>query len=92
MDREEKNFKALELISDIRKFEIGLFWSRSLFFWGFIAIAITAYGAASQLTQTGHAREIQLAIACVGLFVVLFGHWRIAAANTGRRPGKRRPR
>ncbi len=26
--------KILELASDIRKFEIGLFWQRSAFFWG----------------------------------------------------------
>jgi hypothetical protein len=32
----EQNKKILEMAADVRKFEIGLFWQRSLFFWGFI--------------------------------------------------------
>jgi len=40
---EEK--KILELAADVQKFEIGLFWHRSLFFWGFIGAAFVAYAA-----------------------------------------------
>lgn len=43
---ETKNFKlkkAYEVISDIRKFEIELFWKRSTFFWAFITAIYTAY-------------------------------------------------
>jgi hypothetical protein len=63
VDRNETNLKILEIIADIRKFEIGLFWSRSLFFWGFSAVAITAYGAAHQFAS----KEIQFAVACSGI-------------------------
>jgi len=27
--------KYFDVAADVRKFEIGLFWQRSLFFWGF---------------------------------------------------------
>jgi hypothetical protein len=59
---DEDNLKVLELIADIRKFEIGLFWSRSLFFWGFTAIAITAYGA----SHTFASKNVQFAVASAG--------------------------
>jgi hypothetical protein len=38
-----KNDKIFDTAADTRKFEIGLFWQRSLFFWGFIAAAFLAY-------------------------------------------------
>ena len=63
MDQDAKNLKILEITADSRKFEIGLFWSRSLFFWGFTAIVITAYGAAHKYASV----EIQFAVACAGL-------------------------
>ncbi len=37
--------KAFDLAHDNRKFEIELFWKRSLFFGGFIAASMIAYGA-----------------------------------------------
>ena len=37
MDANERNMKTLELADRVRRFEIGLFWTRSLFFWGFTA-------------------------------------------------------
>ena len=43
MDDEAKKLAELQLASDIRKFEIGLFWQRSLFFWGLIAATFLAY-------------------------------------------------
>jgi hypothetical protein len=67
VDQDEKNLKILEITADVRKFEIGLFWSRSLFFWGFSAVAITAYGAAHHFAP----KEIQFAVACAG-FVCSF--------------------
>lgn len=36
--------KAFEIAHDNRKFEIGLFWQRSLFFWGFVGAALVGYG------------------------------------------------
>ncbi len=38
--------KAFEVAHENRKLEIGLFWQRSLFFWGFVASALVGYGAA----------------------------------------------
>jgi hypothetical protein len=68
VNQDEKNLKILELIAEIRKLEIGLFWSRSLFFWGFTTIAITAYGAAFHFaTKEVATKEVQFAIACAGL-------------------------
>lgn len=47
--------------TDTRKFEIDLFWKRSLFFWGFIAAAFTGYVLATNKPM------LALAIACFGL-------------------------
>lgn len=38
--------KAFDVAHENRKLEIGLFWQRSLFFWGFVASALVGYGAA----------------------------------------------
>ena len=45
----EKVTKAFEFAHDNRKFEIELFWKRSLFFWGFIATSMIAYGAMERI-------------------------------------------
>lgn len=37
--------KALNTAHDIRKFEIQLFWSRGIYYWGFIVASFTAYFA-----------------------------------------------
>jgi hypothetical protein len=52
--------KVLEIAADIRKFEISLFWSRSVFFWGFTTTALGAYGAATHASN----RNLQFAAAC----------------------------
>lgn len=46
MDEKEYNIKKLrlEISNDNRKFEITLFWQRSLFFWGFIITAFATFG------------------------------------------------
>jgi hypothetical protein len=36
--------RALDAALTARKHEIDLFWTRSLFFWGFIAVAAASYG------------------------------------------------
>jgi hypothetical protein len=59
--------KAFDFAADVRKFEIGLFWQRSLFFWGFITTAIAAYGAAYQSQN----RNLQFAAAALGLVSAL---------------------
>jgi hypothetical protein len=56
--------KILDLAADVRKFEIGLFWQRSLFFWGFIGAAFVSYAA---LMKDNADKDLPLAIACFGL-------------------------
>ena len=41
----EQKVKTFDHASDVRKFEIDLFWKRSLFFWTFIGAAFVAYAA-----------------------------------------------
>lgn len=63
MTDHERKIKILEYANDVRKFEIGLFWQRSLFFWGFTTTAVAAYGAAYQT----HRNDLKFAVACAGL-------------------------
>lgn len=60
------NSKILELAGDIRKFELSLFWQRSLFFWGFIAVSFITY---ANLKAEG--KEIRFAIVCIGFIYSL---------------------
>ena len=48
---------------DTRKFEIDLFWKRSLFFLGFISAAFIGFGA----LYKKDAPELALLLACFGL-------------------------
>ena len=65
------NTKALEMAADVRKFEIGLFWQRSLVFWGFIAAAFVAYAALAKEPD----KDLSLRSPALGLCVVRRGHW-----------------
>lgn len=58
----EHAWRRLHLAAEVRRFEIGLFWQRSLFFWGFIG---AAFVGVSQSVET-HPR-LALIIACFGL-------------------------
>ena len=60
---DRKAAKRFDVSVDTRKFEIELFWKRSLFFWGFIAVAFIGYGA---LTQA-KAPDLAHVMACFGL-------------------------
>ena len=62
---ETKADKILAIALDTRKFEIGLFWQRSLFFWGFIASAFVAYAEA--IKDDNRNEDIAMAIAAFGL-------------------------
>jgi hypothetical protein len=50
--------------AETRRFEITLFWQRSLFFWGFIAATFVAYAAATDKLHGN--TELALPIACFG--------------------------
>lgn len=64
---DEKNLKTLEIADQVRRFEISLFWTRSLFFWGFSTTALTAYGAAFSAKAT----DLQFGAGCVGLICAI---------------------
>jgi hypothetical protein len=55
--------KYFDVAADVRKFEIGLFWQRSFFFWGFIGAAFVAYSA----MHNEEPAWSRIAIACFGL-------------------------
>ncbi|MBQ1670780.1 MAG: hypothetical protein II070_03230, partial [Treponema sp.] len=42
-DEKEKNKNAFNFANSCRDKEIDRFWSRALYFWGFIAASFTAY-------------------------------------------------
>lgn len=54
--------KRFETALATRNFEIGLFWNRSLFFWGFIAAAFVAYATLRDIGS-----DMSLLLACFGL-------------------------
>jgi hypothetical protein len=63
MDANDKGMKTLELADGVRRFEISLFWTRSLFFWGFTTTALASYGAAVHAGSHG----LQFGAGCFGL-------------------------
>jgi hypothetical protein len=68
--------KAYETAVDTRKLEIELFWSRSLFFWGFIASAFVAYATLRRFSS-----DISVVVACFGFVCSI-------AWSLGNRGGK----
>jgi hypothetical protein len=55
--------RRFDLAADVRKFEIGLFWTRSLFFWGFISVAFAGYAALANADD----HLLALLVGCFGL-------------------------
>lgn len=64
--------KRLQYAAEVRQFEIGLFWQRSLFFWGFSGAALVAYSAFTQPED----RDLRFMIACFGFLCSLA--WTLA--------------
>lgn len=60
--------ETLKYATDVRKFEIDLFWRRSLFFWGFIAAAFVAYAG---LLHEAVDKDAIVFIACFGFICSL---------------------
>ncbi len=58
----EQRANILEHASKLRQFEIGLFWQRSLFFWGFLAAAFVAYAE----LHNDKSNDLRVAVACFG--------------------------
>ena len=68
---EKQSEKIFDTAADVRKFEINLFWQRSLFFWGLVAAAFVGY--ASLVKERPN---IAFLIACFG--VVCSVAWSLA--------------
>jgi hypothetical protein len=66
MDSEEKKLSELQLANEVRKFEINLFWQRSLFFWGLIAATLLSYANFKDADATS-----RFAIVCAGFIFIL---------------------
>lgn len=60
--------KALDIALDVRKFEIGLYWTRAAYFWTFIGISFAAYGTElDSKDKYPKKAEMLLVISCIGL-------------------------
>lgn len=71
----EQRKYALELALDIRKFEIQLYWTRTAYFWTFIAAAIGGYGAVQTLSDPTKT-DLSMYLSCMG--IVLSFAWHLA--------------
>lgn len=63
----KKAEEALDLALDIRKFEIGLYWQRTAYFWALIAAAFAGYFAVLSAEKVEHREFNAFALACIGL-------------------------
>lgn len=58
----DQRLLAFEYATETRRFEIERFWQRSLFFWGFLAVAFVGY---SQLDKAGD-WQARILVGCFG--------------------------
>lgn len=65
-EAETRAGRALHYASDIRKFEIELYWKRATYFWGFIAAAFAGY-ALTYKNGAEHEPWLTLIFSAVGL-------------------------
>ncbi|EGQ9247977.1 hypothetical protein CGH85_23675 [Vibrio parahaemolyticus] len=64
---------AFSQVSDIRKFEIELYWKRATYFWALIVVAFAGYFSvlSTDVTKVENKYFLSLVIACIG-FVFTF--------------------
>ena len=60
-----KAAEAFKVATDVRKFELDLYWKRALYFWTFIGFAFTGYFAVA--SQSSTRSGILLAIGSIGM-------------------------
>ena len=72
----EKLKSAFNQVCDIRKFEIGLYWTRATYFWTLIAVAFAGYFAIFSAEAFPHQHLLSLIVGSVG-FVLTFA-WFLA--------------
>jgi hypothetical protein len=63
----EKVKKALDLALDIRKFEIGLYWQRTAYFWALITAAFAGYFAVLGSDHLQDRDYLAFILSCIGL-------------------------
>ena len=64
-----KHLTAYNVASDIRKFEIGLFWHRAAYFWAFITVIYIAYfNVLKDLYEKQHGKLPLVILCLLGLF------------------------
>lgn len=57
---------AYERAEQIRQFEIGLYWTRSTYFWAFIGATMAGYGAVKALPESEKSHQMCLIAAAMG--------------------------
>jgi hypothetical protein len=65
---DSKLARALHHASDVRKFEIQLYWQRATYFWTIIASALAAYGVV-QTVEEPVRTDLSVFISCIGLVI-----------------------
>ena len=67
-DSESKLLKsAFDQVSDIRKFEIELYWKRATYFWALIAVAFAGYFSILASEHMPNKYFLALIVSCIGL-------------------------
>lgn len=79
---------AFTQVSDIRKFEIELYWKRANYFWALIAVAFAGYFAALSSDNIENKYFISIIIANIGFVLPLRGFYLVEEVSIGRKIGK----
>ena len=80
-DKESKLLKAaFDQVSDIRKFEIELYWKRATYFWALIAIAFAGYFSILASEHIPSKFFLSLVVSCIG-FVFTFA-WFLSSRGS----------
>jgi hypothetical protein len=62
----ERKQLILHYAADTRKFEIQLFWQRSLYFWGLVAASLVAYATLHTKYEPGQSHALCVLMVCFG--------------------------
>lgn len=80
-DRKSKKLnEAFKQVSDIRKFEIELYWKRGTYFWALIAVAFAGYFAILSSEHIQNKYFLSLIVGSIG-FVFTFG-WFLSSRGS----------
>ena len=71
IDTTSKLYEAYKTATDVRKFEIELYWKRATYFWTFIGLTFASYGAVltgkTEGISLSQRSDLLFSVACVGL-------------------------